>query len=49
VPIEPLLYRGRAALQRAAELRQELRRHDGVPPREVVEELFDLVELALTE
>jgi chemotaxis protein histidine kinase CheA len=49
VPIEQLLYRGRTALERAAELRAELLRQDGAPAREVVDELLDLVQLALSE
>lgn len=49
VPIDDLLYRGRAALERAAALRAELLYVDTTPPREVVEELFDLIELALAE
>ncbi|HET7549657.1 MAG TPA: hypothetical protein VFK04_00090 [Gemmatimonadaceae bacterium] len=49
VPIDDLLYRGRAALERAAALRAELLYVDTAPPREVVEELFDLIELALAE
>ena len=49
VPIDELLYRGRAALERAAALRAELLYIDTTPPREVVEELFDLIELALAE
>ena len=47
VPIEQLLYRGRAALERAAALRDELR---GAPPSpEVLDELFDLLDLALAD
>ncbi len=49
VPIDDLLYRGRAALERAAALRAEMLYLDTSPPREVVEELFDLIELALAE
>jgi chemotaxis protein histidine kinase CheA len=49
VPIDELLYRGRAALERAAALRAEVLYLDTAPPREVVEELFDLIELALVE
>jgi hypothetical protein len=49
IPVEQLLYRGRAALERAAALREELLRQDGAPAREAVEELLDLVQLALTE
>lgn len=46
VPIDSLLYRGRAALGRALELRDEIRRHDGTPPADKLDELFDLLELA---
>jgi chemotaxis protein histidine kinase CheA len=50
VPIEALLYRGRAALDRARELRDELRTRGGGPPdREALDELYDLLELATTE
>ena len=44
VPIESLIYRGDAALQRARELRDDLRRLD-TPPREALEELYDLLDL----
>ena len=46
VPVDALLYRGRAALDRAVELRDALRRAGGQPAAEVLEELYDLVELA---
>ena len=49
VPIELLLYRGRAALDRAKTLREELRRAGGHPSKEELEELYDLIELAATE
>jgi hypothetical protein len=49
VPIETLLYRGRGALRRAAELRDEIRRGSAAPSPEAVEELFDLLDLALAE
>ena len=49
VPIEQLLYRGRGALERASSLRNELLGEQAVPPREAVQELFDLIELALAE
>ena len=49
MPIEQLLYRGRAALHRAAELRTELLARAGPYPREAVQELFDLLDLALVE
>jgi HPt (histidine-containing phosphotransfer) domain-containing protein len=44
VPIESLIYRGEAALQRARELRDDLRQLDA-PPREALEELYDLLDL----
>ncbi|HEX6965293.1 MAG TPA: Hpt domain-containing protein [Gemmatimonadaceae bacterium] len=47
VPIEQLLYRGRAALERAAALRDELR--GAAPSPEVLDELFDLLDLALAD
>ena len=46
VPVDALLYRGRAALDRAMEIRDQLRRAGGSPPPELLEELYDLVELA---
>jgi len=49
VPIESLLYRGRSALARAAELREQLRHQGDTPSRESVQELFDLIDLALVE
>jgi chemotaxis protein histidine kinase CheA len=48
VPIETLLYRGKAALERARELRQEMLA-ERAPPRETIEELFDLLDLAIAE
>ena len=49
VPIESLLYRGKAALDRAAEIRDHARRSGRRIDDETLEELFDLVELARTE
>lgn len=46
IPVDHLLYRGRAALDRAVEIRDELRRAGGAPAPELLEELYDLVELA---
>lgn len=46
IPVDALLYRGRAALDRAVELRDSIRRAGGTPAPEVLEELYDLVELA---
>ncbi len=48
VPVEVLLYRGRSALGRALELRDEIRRQGGTPPAEQLDELFDLLDLAAT-
>lgn len=49
VPIESLLYRGRAALDRALEIRDELRRGGAVYDAVALEELLDLLELAHAE
>jgi len=46
VPVDALLYRGRAALDRAMEIRDRLRRQSGPPAADLLEELYDLVELA---
>ena len=48
VPIERLLYRGRSALLRARELRTEVTREQGGVDAEKLQELFDLLDLALT-
>ena len=49
VPIQDLLYRGRAAVERARTLRDELRQRGGSPPQDVIDELYDLLDLALVE
>ena len=49
IPIEDLLYRGRSAIERAIELRQEILRHGDTPSAEALGELFDLLDLALVE
>jgi HPt (histidine-containing phosphotransfer) domain-containing protein len=49
VPIESLLYRGRAALDRAVEIRDELKRGGVQRDPAALEELFDLLELARAE
>ena len=49
VPMEQLLYRGRRALERAAEVRADILRAGDTPARSAVLELCDLVSLALTE
>ena len=49
VPIDTLLYRGRAALERALEIRA-MARHTGQPPtNETISELLDLIGLAAEE
>jgi hypothetical protein len=49
MPVDALMYRGRAALDRAIELRDAIRRGGTQPSPEVLEELYDLVELARVE
>lgn len=49
VPIETLLYRGRAALERAREVRDGLRAAPGSPDPDALEELYDLLDLATTD
>src|SRR5687767_6117350 len=49
IPIQDLLYRGRAAVERARTLREEVRRRGGAPSQDVIDELYDLVDLALVE
>jgi chemotaxis protein histidine kinase CheA len=49
VPVDALFYRGRAALDRAVEVRDAIRRAGGTPAPEMLEELYDLVELARVE
>ena len=49
VPIDVLLYRGRAALERCLEIRDEVRSAGGPVDAETLGELFDLLELALTD
>ena len=46
VPVDALLYRGQAALARAIELRDAMRRAGGAPAPEALEELYDLLDLA---
>jgi chemotaxis protein histidine kinase CheA len=48
VPVEALLYRGNAALERARNLRDELRRRGAADP-DALHELYDLLDLARTE
>ena len=49
VPIDALLYRGRAAIERAIELREEIRQRGGTASDDTMAELFDLLDLALAE
>ena len=49
VPIETLLFRGRAALDRARSLRNELRDAARTPSPDELAELYDLLELAASE
>ena len=49
VPIDALLYRGRAAIERAIELREEIRRQGASANADSMAELFDLLDLALAE
>jgi len=49
VPIDTLLYRGRAAIERAIELREAIRHNRGSANEEEMAELFDLLDLALAE
>jgi hypothetical protein len=49
VPIESLLLRGRAALDRARTLRNELRDSSRDPSPDELAELYDLLELAASE
>ncbi|HET7586397.1 MAG TPA: Hpt domain-containing protein [Gemmatimonadaceae bacterium] len=49
VPVESLLYRGRAAVVRAMELRDALRTGGAPPSPDTLDELYALLELAATE
>ena len=49
VEIDTLLYRGRSALERALEVREEIVASGPSTPPEMIEELLDLVALAATE
>ena len=48
VPVESLLYRGRAALLRAIQVRDAMRT-SGAPDAESLRELYDLLDLARTD
>lgn len=49
VPVETLLYRGRAALVRAAAIREQIKASGGVASPATLEEMFDLIGLALKD
>jgi chemotaxis protein histidine kinase CheA len=49
VPIDVLLYHGRAAIERAREIRDEARRSGAPITADRLAELFDLIDLALVE
>lgn len=49
VPIEKLLFRGRAALDRAREIGSRARIQKRIPAEQELHELFDLIDLAATE
>ena len=49
VPIDSLLYRGRAALDRAVEIRDDLRKRGASSDQAALDELFDLLDLARAE
>jgi HPt (histidine-containing phosphotransfer) domain-containing protein len=49
VPIDVLVYRGRAAVERAREIRDEARRSGAPLTPDRLAELFDLIDLALVE
>jgi hypothetical protein len=49
VPVEQLLYRGRAAIERARDVRDRLRATTGAPDPALLAELYDLLDLAVTD
>ena len=49
VPIDVLLYRGRAAVERCVQIRDDVRKAGGSPDADALAELFDLLDLALTD
>jgi hypothetical protein len=49
VPIAQLLYRGRDAIERARELRDSIKARTDSPKREELDEIFELLDLAVTE
>jgi hypothetical protein len=49
VPIDVLVYRGRSAIERAREIRDQVRQRGGPVDPEALDELFDLLDLALVD
>ena len=49
VPVDALVYRGRAAVERAVEIRNQILEAGGTPDPELLRELFDLLDLARAE
>jgi hypothetical protein len=49
VPIDALLYRGRAAIERCREIRDQVRSTGGAVDADTLGELFDLLDLALVD
>jgi hypothetical protein len=49
VPIDVLLYRGRSAIERCLEIRDQVRTAGGPVDADTLGELFDLLDLALTD
>jgi hypothetical protein len=49
VPVETLLYRGRAALERAAAIREQIKSAGGVASATTLDEMYDLIGLALKD
>jgi len=49
VSIDVLLYRGRAAIERCLEIRDQVRSAGGPVDADTLDELFDLLDLALTD
>jgi hypothetical protein len=49
VPVETLLYRGRAALERAAAIREQIKSAGGVATPAALDEMYDLIGLALKD
>ena len=49
VPIQDLLYRGKAALARAIAVGETIKSGSGAPDQDTLAELFDLLELATSE